>query len=328
MTEKQAINNTPPDFSKLLTMDDREMQLQADRRRSSLSGPLPAPTLPQLSSLDFHTNDPLADPSPQKQPWKPATSINPFADPIPQPEPTASKSQTYITSVRRSRDQSVDNAVTANSQNANINSLYRQPSAASRYPSSIAMSRDSYRDTVYSTFSANARKGKGRSDPFDLERPELWRPKQVPTSSSLYPNSNLNGTTTNITAESRFSKDAGHTRKGSVARARESAGLYLSPLRTGGAQPPSTHQNSTQRMQSGGTYSSHYSSGVSSLGGWGGPGPDLGPSGNSSLQGNASSSGGSVDLGQNWDNKRNADNVSPLSVESKASSKGGVGKAM
>jgi len=93
------------------------------------------------------------------------------------------------------------------------------------------------------------------------------------------------------------------------------------------------------------TYASKYSSGVSSLGDWGEPGPDLGPgSGSSSLRANASSNGGSTDfsanggkgplqgnldnLRQEWDEKRGKDNVSPQSMESKASSKGGVGKAM
>ena len=92
---------------------------------------------------------------------------------------------------------------------------------------------------------------------------------------------------------------------------------------------------------------------MTSLSEWGDPGPDLGPgSGSSSLRGNASSNG-SGDYGandgrgvysgaqgiikgslaeipsaQDWDSRRQQDNVSPVSVESKASSKGGVGKAL
>jgi len=93
------------------------------------------------------------------------------------------------------------------------------------------------------------------------------------------------------------------------------------------------------------SYTSKYSSGVSSLDDWGEPGPDLGPgSESSSLKVNASSNGGSTnfsansgkgamqgglyDMRQEWDEKRGNDNVSPQSMMSKASSKGGVGKAM
>ena len=180
----------------------------------------------------------------------PAPRTNPFADPVSRPDPTIPKSNTYIADIRRSRGQSIDASTTANNATAMYN---RPPSTAvqSRYPSSLAPSRDSYRDTVFSSFSANVRKGKGRSDPFDLERPELWKPRD----SNLYPNP-LNGI-----------KEAN----------------------------PGSAYAQNQRIISNATSTSKYRSGTSSLGEWGDPGPDLGPSQNSSMRGNASSNGGSVD---------------------------------
>jgi hypothetical protein len=315
MTEKQANMANTPDFSQLLGMGDRDLQLRAERRRASMSG---TGSVPQIGSLglDFNMDDPFADPiKGSSQAWKPGTTADPFADPKPnsnpfadpaRPERSVTKANTYISDIRRSRGQSVD----ATSRGNNATSMYRPPSTAvdSRYPSTIALSRDSYRDTVYSSFSANARKGKGRSDPFDLERPELWRPREDTDSAAFYPNP-LN------TAD--------------PPRASRAGNAYNS-------------RQQSARVQSTATYASKYSSGVSSLGDWGEPGPDLGPgSGSSSLRANASSNGGSTDFSANkgaqssleemkqeWDEKRGKDNISPQSMGSKASSKGGVGKAM
>ncbi|KAL5323377.1 hypothetical protein ACEPPN_007912 [Leptodophora sp. 'Broadleaf-Isolate-01'] len=312
MTEKRAIANGSPDFSQLLGMDDRDLQIQAERRRASLAGN--TGSLPQLGSLGLNfntTEDPFADP---KKPttttsnnstpgWKPPNAnpktnpfadptprSNPFADPVSRPDPTIPKSNTYIADIRRSRGQSIDANTSANNATA-ATSLYRPPSTAtaiqSRYPSSLAPSRDSYRDTVFSSFSANVRKGKGRSDPFDLERPELWKPRD----SNLYPNP-LNG----------------------IKEATSGSSAYA--------------QN--QRIISNATYTSKYSSGVSSLGEWGDPGPDLGPSQNSSLRGNASSNGGSGDYtsGKPGLEEMVRDGGEVSRQSSKASSKNGVGKAM
>ncbi|PMD42542.1 hypothetical protein L207DRAFT_581200 [Hyaloscypha variabilis F] len=316
ITEKQAKMAGTPDFSQLLGMGDRDLQLRAERRRASMSG---TGSVPQIGSLglDFNMEDPFADPiKGSSQAWKPGNSTaNPFADPKPnsnpfsdpaRPERSVTKANTYISDIRRSRGQSVDAASRGN----NATSMYRPPSTTvdSRYPSTIAPSRDSYRDTLYSSFSANARKGKGRSDPFDLERPELWRPRENTDSAGMYPNP--------LTT----------------------AGPPLAS-RTGNAYNP---RQQSARVMSTATYGSKYSSGVSSLGDWGEPGPDLGPgSGSSSLRANASSNGGSTDFSrskvaqgsldemkQEWDAKRGKDNVSPQSMESEASSKGGVGKAM
>lgn len=195
--------------------------------------------------------------------------------------------------------------------------------ATSRYPSTIAPSRDSYRDTVFSSLSANARKGKGRSDPFDLERPELWR-------------TNGNGNV-NVLSSNRASS----RQRGASMGARESANLYPTPLRTYDLPTPRVVSTATSRVVSNETYMSKYSSGIGSE--WGDPGPDLGPgSGNSSLKGNvsSSSSGGSAhgvqgqgmsgtSRGQELASRGNGD-VSPVSFEKGAGigNGNGVGKAM
>jgi hypothetical protein len=341
MTEKQANLNKPPDFSQLLGMDDRELQLQAERRRASLTKTQSGASLPPLGSLGLNFgDDPFADPiaaantnaNKPNQAWKPPNqgrprnNTDPFADPISQPQPSIPKQNTYVQDIRRSRGQSVDATNTGPS-------MYGRPpstvAATSRYPSTIAPSRDSYRDTVFSSFSANGRKGKGRSDPFDLERPELWR----------------NGG--NVLSGNRTST----RQRGASISGRESSNLYPNPLtmnnlrQNEGLPPPRVVSNvpPMARVMSNDTYGSKYSSGISSLGGWGDPGPDLGPgSGNSSLRGNASSSGGSADFSANggqgtygggWSRQQELasqgdGNVSPVSFESKASSRGGVGKAM
>lgn len=353
MTEKQAKLNTPPDLSHLIGIGDRELQLQAERRRADLGKTQSGASLPPLGSLElnFTSNDPFADPvngaNPNQRrrsqsaydatsnPFADPTpqASNPFADPISQPQPSIAKQNTYIADIRRSRGQSID------ATNTGPSGAYRPPSTmtgpVSRYPSSLAPSRDSFRDTVFSSFSANARKGKGRSDPFDLERPELWRRN---------PNNNYSN------------RQSGRQRGTSISGVRDSESqLYPNPLTTANlAGQQSIYgtrvvSGAAQARQSNGTYESKYSSGVSSLGGWGDPGPDLGPGSiSSSLRGNASSNGGSGDFSANngagtgnggmgmYDSKgfydprsaaekRGDGSVSPVSM---GSSKNGVGKAM
>jgi len=296
MKEKQVARDGAPDFSRLLDPNDKLSQIQAKRRSTSIS---------HLGSLglNFQTNDLFADPQSNHKPWDPNDlsankTSDSSADPIRLPQPSIPKGQSYIADIRRSRGQSID-------------------ATTSRYPSSIAPSRDSYRDTVFSSFTSTTRKGKGRSDPFDLERPDLWKPleKQPP-----------------VPVDSRTST---FPKRASVARdvSDYNKGMYVDPLRMSsvnprgvGGQPPIS------------PISSKYSSGVSSLGGlgdWGDPGPDLGPgSGANSMRANVSGNS-SMQFGANgvYVNgslaelvlRREQDNVSPLSVESKGK---GVGKAM
>ncbi|KAM3069957.1 hypothetical protein ACMFMF_008309 [Clarireedia jacksonii] len=315
MSEKQARQNTPPDFSRLLDTDNHDLSLSAERRRaSSLSSNFGSK--PRIGSLglDFGIpEDPFADPTPGLAgPWQPPNkdanaNPNPFADPISRPDPAVPKSNTYISEIRRSRGQSVDSTRMGNNQKSAYGpAAYRTPSigVVSRYPSSMAPSTDSYRDTVYSTISNNPRKLAGRSDPFDLERPELWFSSSMPKPST-------------------------------PALPERDSELYPDPLmaaRGAAVQAPKIHRvtSDDSRIQSQGTYQSNYSSGVSSTGissmdDWGDPGPDLGP-GSLEKQG-FYGNGANGNINKSWDLRRNQDNVSPMSIESYPSSTGGVGKA-
>ncbi|EHL00638.1 hypothetical protein M7I_3381 [Glarea lozoyensis 74030] len=317
-SQKQTQSNPQPDFSQLLGMDDRELQLESERRRANLGKTQSNSSLPPLGSLglSFSTmKDVFADPV-----KAPAPNSNPFTDPIVQPkypfgepvstpQPSMAKQNTYVADVRRSRGQSLD------AGGALLVANTRPPSGepVSRYPSSIAPSHDSYRDTVFSSFSANVRKGKGRSDPFDLERPELWQP---PNSGPPNP------------------RASGRPRGASISNVRGSNArlppLTTSNLRTqdpsGYGQPRVVSQADASRNSNTGTYESKYSSGVSSLDAWGDPGPDLGPgSTNTSMRGNVSSNGGSQDFGRMG---VGAGDVSPLSVDSGRENKNRVGTAM
>jgi hypothetical protein len=316
MSEQQAQLNTPQDFSRLLDMDDRDLLLSAERRRaSSLSSNFRSKPRIGSLSLDFGIpEDPFADPTSRSAgPWQPPSrgvnpNPNPFADPIPRPDPAVARSNTYISEIRRSRGQSVDSTRPGNNQRSAYGpAAYRTPSigVVSRYPSSMAPSTASYRDTVYSTISNNPRKLAGRSDPFDLERPELWLSSSMPKPST-------------------------------PALPERDSDLYPDPLlaaRGVAGQAPKLHRvtSDDSRIKSQGTYQSNYSSdvsstGISSMGDWGDPGPDLGP-GSLEKQG-FYGMGANGNMNQPWDSRRNQDNVSPMSIESFPSSTGGVGKAM
>ncbi|KAG9243442.1 hypothetical protein BJ878DRAFT_400321, partial [Calycina marina] len=217
VSEKQG----PPDsmaLPRLPDLDEQPKIFASDRRRSQFnSGRL---------SLNFH-NDRFTGPS------NPPSSNNPFADPIKAPQPTIAESSAYMTDIRRSRGQLID-------------------ATTSRYLSTYAPSRDSYRDTFSST---STRKGKGRSDPFDLERPDFWKPteKQHP-----------------LPVDNRTSRP----RVASIAR--DSTGYDPSSSITPGPLRVQS-QSFNNRPPLSPVTSSKYSSGVSSLDGdWGDPGPDLG----------------------------------------------------
>ncbi|KAF7939911.1 uncharacterized protein EAE98_000038 [Botrytis deweyae] len=295
------------DFGNLMDMDDRNLLMKAERRRLSLSSNSGSGQMFGSLGLDFGIpQDPFADPASRN------LNTNPFADPnkwdsISRPGPAIPRTSTYISDVRRSRGESLD-STTRGHKNAPSSvygpAAYRTPSISnvSRYPSSIAPSTESFRDTLYSTASNinNTRRMAGRSDPFDLERPELWLP--------MLANSDQ--------------------KSNSPAVFERGSDLYPDPLTMPtfkpGQAPVVPIQNfvsSDSRVASQGTYESKYSS-RTSMGDWGDPGPDIG-SGPSSLAGQGFY-GMNGNMNQQWDVRRNADNVSPMSA---TSSKGGVGKA-
>ncbi|KAF7876591.1 hypothetical protein EAF04_001678 [Stromatinia cepivora] len=311
MSEKQTNFSRPQDFGNLMDMDDRNLLMKAERRRLSLSTNSGSGQMLGSLGLDFGIpQDPFADPVPRTAISN--SNVNPFADPntwdsISRPDPAIPRTNTYISDVRRSRGESLD-STTRGHKNAPSSvygpAAYRTPSISnvSRYPSSMAPSTESFRDTLYSTASNinNTRRVARRSDPFDLERPELW----LPVLANSVPKSN------------------------SPALLERGLDLYPDPLLMPNSKPGQAPimpiqkvvANST-RVPSQGTYESRYSS-RTSMGDWGDPGPDVG-SGPSSFadQGFYNMSG---NMNQQWDTRRNVDNVSPVSA---TSSKGGVGKA-
>jgi hypothetical protein len=356
LSEKQARSSDAPGFSQLIRINERDLQLQVGSRQDIASGDDgPGSLAPNLESfgLSFESNNPFADPIlPVASTHQKRNNGNPFMDPIPKPQPPSQVKNTYIVDVRRSRGQPT-NAAMANQTTTRSSSASRRQS---RYPSTIALNRDSYRDTVFSSMSANGRKGKGRSDPFDLERPELW----------MSVNANIPANTN--TSQNHGTASGRHSVRGTST-------VFPDPLRMSSVQgnvvgqmgnhtrQPSTAHSRTISSELG----SIYSSGVSSLVGWAGPGPDLGPgSSNTSLRGNASSDGDShyrsdsggfaygqgggvmkgilseidlamaternvnnvspLSINENWDSRRATDNTSPVSIASKSS--GGVGKAI
>jgi hypothetical protein len=255
MSDREAQrNHVSPSFSQFLVMKDHELRQATERHRRSQS----TVTLPQLGSLGLEFNsmsNPFADPFPNVQPTIPniskppgALTSNPFANPI-----SKSNSSDYVSNVRRSRGLSQPvpknpGPTTRLSSHTGVKATNasRHPSVtapSSRYPSTIRTSQDTYRDTVLSALSISGRNVKGRSDPFDLDRPDLLqRPPPIPSQSQ---------------AENVGSSKA----------------VAMQP------RIESVHAGKPRIVSHAETYSSSkYSSGVSAtFSEWGDPGPDLGP---------------------------------------------------
>jgi hypothetical protein len=271
--EKEALSNQiTPDFTQYLVMKDRELRQSNGQRRESfrahhLSGG-------QLGAIGVDFNDPFADPSPTAQPTLPnlseppvASSLNPFADPA-APMPTLPKSvyskpisSNYVSEVRRSRGQPefspTRRASTARYPSTiatnQVHETRTSSHPPSRYASTIRTSRGTYRDTFLSNFSNSGRRTRARSDPFDLESPDLWRPSDLTPEQASNPNNRV----------SRLSRMVEDVNDGSSTT---QSRVVTSRLR---------------RVSESGTYSSKYSSGISAMSAiiseWGDPGPDLGP---------------------------------------------------
>ncbi|KAK4216359.1 hypothetical protein QBC37DRAFT_279494 [Rhypophila decipiens] len=222
--EKRTKVGSQPDFLTLLGMDDSELDREAQRRRASVSrknGSVSS-TDNFLGGLSLNFGSPSDNPfsdahaSAQPAPLVVSGSNNPFSDTnaIRDPPPTMAKPNTYVADIRRSRGQSVG-ANTA------------------RQPSTLYNSRES----TGSVESFNGRRNKFRSDPFDLERPELLAGARAAKNNSIV--SSTAGT-------------AGSEPRNSQIR-----------------RPPGAHTRSE-------SFTSKYSSGVS-MGDWSDPGPDVGP---------------------------------------------------
>jgi hypothetical protein len=230
MNEKKAGSGPPgttPDFLTLLGMDDRELDREAQRRRMSASrqnGGSASSSDRFLGGLNLNfggPDDPFSDAnaiahiSAKPAPLVVSQNDNPFSD-TNAVVPSVPKPGTYVAEMRRSRGQSVS-------------------AAGQRPPSSTV---GGYRESGASVESFGTRRNKFRSDPFDLERPELLGRSAGSMSSS-----------------------AGAT----VGSSRISGSVGVGDVRW----PAGAHTRAD-------SFTSKYSSGIS-MGDWSDPGPDVGP---------------------------------------------------
>ncbi|KAK2003055.1 hypothetical protein LX36DRAFT_176406 [Colletotrichum falcatum] len=181
--DRKAASGGQPDFLTLLGMDDREVEREAQRRRFSRGHGSAGSADHFLGGLGLNFDNAAANPNPfsdanavRHDSAKPAplTVVNPDNDPfsdvnaISAPAAAAKPPSTYVADVRRSRGTSFGGGTT------------RPPSGSTYSPRLDSM----YRDSVQSVESFATRRNKFRSDPFDLERPELLGSRATQASSN------------------------------------------------------------------------------------------------------------------------------------------------
>ncbi|KAM0285478.1 hypothetical protein ACHAQH_001428 [Verticillium albo-atrum] len=163
--QSETVNNNPaqPDFLTLLGMDEKEVEREAQRRRASRKHGSTASMDHFLGGLGLNIDrnpDPFSDSNALPAEPTRAAPANPFADSnaIAAPGFAPRPGQNYIEALRRSRGTSFGGVAT------------RPPSTqAPRSPRYDSV----YRESGVSVDSFATRRNKCRSDPFDLERPDL-----------------------------------------------------------------------------------------------------------------------------------------------------------
>ncbi|OTA96008.1 hypothetical protein M434DRAFT_28303 [Hypoxylon sp. CO27-5] len=235
-----------PDFLTLLNMDDKQLEREITRGRASASGNgrrsiSVGNEQHFLGGLGLNLDDPFSDinaignNTAKATPMVVSAANNPFSDAnaIAAPQRSAGNGgpATYVQNIRRSRGHSV------NGVGGGGGGISRQPSNAGARPYSI------YRESNASVDTVGTRRNKFRSDPFDLDRPDL-----------LSANNSIDVTSARASKASRGSTSRSIGRFGSI--------VPIAPLRVHARQESFT--------------SSKYSSGVS-MGDWSDPGPDVGP---------------------------------------------------
>jgi hypothetical protein len=236
MKEKTNAMGSQPDFLTLLGMDDREVQREAERRQQMHAAKGSASSTDHFLgglNLNFDAANPFSDSnalpheSAKPGPLVVSQPNNPFSDDnvIKASKPPTS----YVAEVRRSRGQSLGGSAN-NGRNSNAPFSPRVDSM--------------YRESMVSVDPFGQRRNKFRSDPFDLDRPEVLGRQNVTSS---------NFSTAGSSTAPRLSSNNGDRMSGLPGR------------------PGRAHQRSE-------SFSSKYSSGIS-LGDWSDPGPDVGPAG-------------------------------------------------
>jgi hypothetical protein len=290
MNEKTAGGNQPgtaPDFLTLLGMDDRELDREAQRRRMSPSrqnGGSASSSDRFLGGLNLNfgaSDDPFSDAnavahiSAKPAPLVVSQNNNPFSDANAVVVPSAPKPGTYVAEMRRSRGQSVGTAAGGGPRQQQ----------QQRPPSSTV---GGYRESGASVESFATRRNKFRSDPFDLERPELLLGRSGGSVSSSA------GAT--VGSSSRISGAVG---TGDVRR------------------PAGAHTRAD-------SFTSKYSSGIS-MGEWSDPGPDVGPA---AARGGWEGPEQRESPTQGWRTRLEKENAAKRERRTSGGSQGSVGKAM
>ncbi|TQN68476.1 hypothetical protein CSHISOI_06965, partial [Colletotrichum shisoi] len=181
MQDRNAAMGGQPDFLTLLGMDDTEVQREAQRRRLSRGQGSAGSAEHFLGGLGLNFENAAANPFADVNALphdlaKPAplavanTGNDPFSDAnaISAPAAAVKPPSTYVADVRRSRGTSFGGGTT------------RPPSGSTHSPRLESM----YRDSMQSVESFATRRNKFRSDPFDLERPELLGSRTTQASSN------------------------------------------------------------------------------------------------------------------------------------------------
>ncbi|KAL2263121.1 hypothetical protein VTK26DRAFT_8142 [Humicola hyalothermophila] len=285
--ERKTGVSSQPDFLTFLNMDDPGLDREAQQRRAGSAGSAAR----FLGGLDlnfgsssenpFSDSNAIAHTSAKPAPLAVGQSgINNTGNPFSDANAIPGLSATRVVDVRRSRGQSVSNSIV-------------------RQPSTTYYTRDSV-GSMGSVATTTNQRNKFRSDPFDLERPELLSGSVATTASASLRKSNVTSSTVGTA--------------GSTATANPEVNLNQGPRRPTGAV-------TRDRTES---FTSKYSSGISvaSLGDWSDPGPDVGPG--------ASGSNKRASPMQAWRDKLEREPAGGGGNGRRASggSQGAVGKAM
>ena len=272
--EKTAMDMTArqqPDFLTLLNMDERELEREAQKQglggrrgppsvmSTNTGASVPSTVAPPrfLSDLNLGfgpgagAEDPFSDAhslardSAKPVPLVVSRADNPFSDANAIDAAGAQRGKgnggpnTYIADMRRSRGQSFDQGPTGGG---------RQSTAGGR-----AAIESMYRESIQSVDTYAARRNnKFRSDPFDLERPELLGNNALRAAKTTSSNMSTAGSSAPRLSDIPSSDGGSFSAGGEVRR-----------------PPPARPGRSS-------SFASKYSSGIS-LGDWSDPGPDVGP---------------------------------------------------
>ncbi|KAL1844097.1 hypothetical protein VTJ49DRAFT_4949 [Mycothermus thermophilus] len=274
--ERKAAIAAQPDFLTLLNMDNGQLDREAQRRRASIA---------RLNGSAGSTNDLLRNMNLTLS----GVGDNPFSDANAIPHLSAKPAPLAVNNANPANPFTDANAIrdAPPTYDLNIRRSRSNSTGAGREPSGVYTYRNTLRSSIGSlrsvtTAMTNKRNTKFRSDPFDLERPELLGVGAVGVKNVIRP-------PTLATLASRNSSTAATT--GSVA-----GGEDLRASQQSQRQSQTQQQQNNESSTQGGTaraaraesfssryskYSAKYSSGVSnpeSLGNmWSDPGPDVGP---------------------------------------------------